>query len=59
MPRSATPMPDGLNVVVNDELTEEQAHILSKIFEDDSLYTKKADHHWRDTEPAELTKDAE
>ena len=59
MPRPVTPMPDGLNVVISDDLTEEQAHSLSKIFGDDSLYTKKADHHWEDTEPADLTRGKE
>ena len=53
----AEPSVIGLNVHVTDTLSDEQAHILSKIFEDDSMYTASPDHHWGPTEPSPLERE--
>jgi len=51
------PVASGVNVIVTDGLTEEQTRILSKIFDDDSLYARPEDTHWKPTEPSPLTKE--
>lgn len=49
--------PHNVKVEIHDELSDEQARILSKIFEDDSMYTHNPNHQWEPTEPSPLTKE--
>lgn len=51
------PSVTGLNVSIHETLTDEQAHILSKIFNDDSMYTTAPDHQWKTTEPSPLERE--